>query len=124
MIAGSCAHMGAFNFINTGMNCPKCGAGPVMAQTYMAASFRGDASGRFCGRHYAVGEKMRWWPPGGPEFGAWIDRDYSLLVVDASGREGFEECCPGHCPACGEELYAVIRFVDLTACEVLDFGIE
>ena len=96
--------MAAYNIIVVDAECPHChDRGLIDAQTHIAASFDGDATGWFCLREYRTGQKMAWWPEGHPRFEAWANAT---------------------CRHCKTELYAVVEFDAPVVRSVSDLGLE
>ena len=105
--------MGAYNnILLPNVRCPVCGEiTDVTAQTHFASSYDGDDTGRFALRTFRLGEAMPWFPKESPKFGDWRKGAVSIVQV-GDGR--LQECCYSDCQAHGDQLYAVIEFVDMT----------
>src|SRR5690606_35681892 len=88
--------MSAYNWIIFEGHCPVCNTeGTIRAQTHVASSYDGDASGRFHELEYRIGQAMRWWDRDDPRFEDWpADREFSKPDANA-GRE--EEACYATC---------------------------
>lgn len=109
--------MSVFNWIDATALCPVCRPlATIRAQSHVAASFDGDERGRFCQALYALGEPMRWWPPGDSRFAEW------KAGAHKSDGNFAEECCYSDCLRCGADLYTVIRFSDVKPEEVTAVG--
>ena len=114
--------MGAYNWIIIGNNCPACHQLVKLdAQTHVASSYDGDATGRFHEGRYRLGEPMRWWPTGHKEYSQW--RVNGKVDGPTEGHEDWE-CCYATCPLCHAELFALIRFQGQCAVEVEQIGLE
>lgn len=111
--------MAAYNTILVDAECPRCLAhGLIEAQTHIASSFDGDATGRFCLREYRAGQRMAWWPEGDPRFEEWATN------ADPRRPAIVTEACYATCRHCGAELYAVVEFDALVVKAVLDLGLD
>lgn len=101
--------MSAYNWIIVEGRCPACKTKTtIRAQTHVASSYDGDASGRFHESEYQIGETMRWWDRDDSRFEKWpADRELSQPEVK-SGRE--EEACYATCSNCNASLCVVLRF--------------
>jgi len=109
----------AYNTILLDAECPRCHErGAIEAQTHIASSFDGDATGRFCQRVYRVGQRMAWWPEDDLRFEAWAEN------ADPSRPDVVTEACYATCRHCGSELYAVVEFDALAVKAVPDLGLE
>jgi len=112
--------MAAFNDIIVRDSCPACGkVSELRFQTHVAASFHGDASGRFAHREYYLGQRLAWWPIGHADFATWRT-DGEPCQPPNTGIEA----CYGGCALCAAELFAVVHFLDLVPIEVSAMGLE
>ena len=85
----------------------------------MASDYDGDETGRFHDRAYSIGEPMRWWPKEEPRHSAWKQ---GTLRTGSLPEDEEGEACYTTCPSCGKELYAVIRFRNRAAQQILRIG--
>jgi hypothetical protein len=112
--------MAAFNWIEIDGECPSCGrAATLRCQTHVASDFGGDDTGRFCNRVYRLGDPMAWWPRDHRKYASWREDSEPDQPEDQA-----VEACYASCTACGAELYAVLRFHEVKAVEVLGVGLE
>jgi hypothetical protein len=112
--------MAAFNTIRLSGLCPAHGRqAQISAQTHVASSFDGDDRGRFLGHTYSLGERMRWWSSGSPDWRADTRKD----IHDESANR-CEEACYATCEECGAELCVVLEFIDLAPVAVLAITLE
>src|ERR1044072_6167446 len=101
--------MAAYNDLILQAQCPGCGVqSQLRFQMHMAASFDGDASGRFCQRAYRLGARLAWWPESDARHAAWIVENYRV-----AGTTSVSEKCYGGCPKCWADLTAQITYQDL-----------
>jgi hypothetical protein len=115
--------MAAFNWVQFRGRCPVCGPDrDIRCQTHVASDFDGLAGRRFNDRTYHLGERMAWWPPTDPRFPEW--RVNGRRDDPSADPTTDFECCYSECGHCRTELYAVVKFVDVTPTEVLDVGRE
>lgn len=109
--------MSAYNYIVIDDACPVCQhRGSIKAQAHVAASFDGDAKGRFCGAEYRIGETMRWWARDDPRYSGWkaMGRIYPFEHDDVD-----EEACLGTCSNCRSVLVVLIHFEAVTPTKVM-----
>ncbi|OQY44009.1 MAG: hypothetical protein DRR08_32125 [Candidatus Parabeggiatoa sp. nov. 2] len=109
--------MGAYNWILITHRCPNCSEQvDIRCQTHIASSYQGTTK-RFHNEIYRLGEKLRWWPTGHPDFEQWR---VNGCVSPCEDDPLFDrECCYSECLSCGAELYIVIRFKQNLPLEVL-----
>jgi len=115
--------MSAYNWIIVEGRCPTCGTETTMrAQTHVASSYDGDASGRFHESEYRVGQAMRWWKRDDPRFQEWpADRELSRPEAN---DEREEEACYATCSNCNASLCVVLRFHENLAEAVVSISTE
>ena len=101
--------MSAYNWIVFEGRCPACGTAAMLrAQTHVASSYDGDASGRFHDSEYRLGESMKWWARDDPRFADWpADREFSKPEAN---NQLEEEACYATCPNCKASLCVLLRF--------------
>jgi hypothetical protein len=110
----------AFNWIAFEGECPACGRlGPIRCQTHVASDYGGDRTGRFHDRLYRLGEPMAWWPRDHAAYARWREASEPGQPADQA-----LEACYAACAACGADLYVVLRFEEIAAVEVVEFGLE
>jgi hypothetical protein len=115
--------MAAYNWVVFPGTCPVCGeVSSMRAQCHVAASFEGDARGRFCGKKYTLGQPMDWWAREHPFFSQW--RDPGAFIPDLDAPEHVEEACNVNCVPCGAQLYAIIAFEVNVPVELNELGLE
>ena len=100
--------MAAFNWIDIETRCPVCGNNSLLrCQTHVASDYAGDASGRFHGREYRLGQTMAWWPRTDKRFDSWRAQRRRVGHVEP---EVDEEACYATCKLCNAPLYVIVRF--------------
>ena len=114
--------MGLYNWIEIpDVRCPVCGeVTTILVQNHTASSPDGDDRGLFCLQTYHLGQRMRWFPQGSPEFNTW--REDGMAVEAGDGK--LQEACYSHCRAHDDALYAVIEYVDVTPVRLVAIGPE
>ena len=110
--------MGAHNTIDTGIKCPICVNGTIIATTYMASSFDG-LTRRFMDKEYKLGDKMEWWPPTHPKYAHWNDSNRK----NSPQKKGIPtECCDSNCSHCNASYYVELKFDELHITKVVSHG--
>lgn len=107
--------MAAYNHLHFTSPCPHCGGdSSISVQLHFAASFDGDASGRFCMRHLRLGERLPRFSPRDPRF----QRELQDAGARRLGEGDFEEECLGECKACRGEIVALVRITNFIPVRV------
>lgn len=63
---------------------------------------------------------MRWWSKDAKNWEGWVEGG----IVDPVNSGAVLECCYAACNSCQAALFSVIRFLNVTPVEVLEFGVE
>ena len=107
------SQMSAFNYIEAKYKCPACKTEVRLhAQCHVAASFEGNAQGRFSGKTYQLGESMAWWPAEDPRHKTWREGS------DPAHQPLVGEACYAECLGCHAELCAIVELKDLKVVRV------
>ena len=85
----------------------------VRAQTHIAASYHGDATGRFHNRTYRIGETMAWFHPSDDRRAAWSE------AADPGHLPSVHEACYSECLTCHADLCIVFEFENVGAARVV-----
>ena len=113
--------MAAYNYVKFEQKCPVCKVfSTICAQCHTASSYDGEDGEIFHGHTYSLGERMRWWNRSDPRWSDW-NTDGSSIRSDSQVAL---ESCYSECLNCKHELYAVVRFDNLTPTQVTDVGRE
>lgn len=63
---------------------------------------------------------MAWWLLSDPRYFSWCVNN--LKMNEIYQFENCEECCYATCSNCNCELYAILRFKDITPVELIEIG--
>jgi hypothetical protein len=106
--------MAAYNWIEFYGQCPSCATdSQIRAQVHIAASYNGDASGRFHNRVFGLGDPMAWWPTHDTRFGTWSANAHPGHLPHV------REACYSNCLTCTAELCVVLVFSPIQARSVI-----
>ena len=111
--------MGAYNWITVEAPCPVCGRVTILrAQTHIASSYSGDASGRFHDRTYGLGERVAWFTPPDERSCRWSE------CADPGHLPLVHEACYSECSDCRADLCVVLAFENASPADVVAVSAE